>query len=66
MSYDIETADPKLGKYLSDGKTMGIRIPNVLAHTDGGRVGLPIQRPQQRQLRQRRRQCLRPGLLLMG
>ena len=30
MSYDIETADPKLGKYLSDGKTTGIRIPNVL------------------------------------
>ena len=30
MLYDVQTADPKLGKYLSDGKTTGIRIPNVL------------------------------------
>ena len=36
MLYDIETADPKLGKYLSDGKTTGLRIANEINKTIDG------------------------------
>jgi hypothetical protein len=31
MLYDVQTADPKLGKYLSDGKTTGSRVWNELS-----------------------------------